>query len=110
ASPGRDTAVAPASDTAAARPPAPVDTEAPKPGAIAVQSDPAAAMGSLHVVGVPILTVTVDDKPYGDTPLTIPLNAGTHRGRLQNVENHSDELLSVTIVDHQTFTIDRMPQ
>ncbi len=61
-------------------------------------------------MGVPILTVTVDGKPYGDTPLTIPLNAGSHRVRLQNVENNSDELLSITIVDHQTYTIDRMPQ
>jgi hypothetical protein len=61
-------------------------------------------------VGVPILTVTVDDQPYGDTPLTIPLNAGSHRVRMRNVENNSDELLSITIVDHQTYTIDRMPQ
>jgi serine/threonine protein kinase len=88
-------------------------TDAPKPDAIAVQSaHPSSqpATGSLHIVGVPILTVTVDGKPYGDTPLTIPLNAGRHRVQLQNVENHSHELLSVTIVDHQTFTIDRMPQ
>jgi serine/threonine-protein kinase len=122
-SPGRD-------DTAAAREPShgaaadastapaaapPIDagtTDTPKPRAIAVQSAPPTAQptGSLHVVGVPILTVTVDDQPYGDTPLTIPLNAGSHRVQLRNVENHSDELLSITIVDHQTFTIDRMPQ
>jgi serine/threonine protein kinase len=84
-------------------------TDTPKPGAIAVQSAPPIP-GSLHVVGVPILTVTVDDQHYGDTPLTIPLNAGTHRVRLRNVENNSDELLSITIVDRQTFTIDRMPK
>ncbi len=93
----------------------PIDAGAaatPDPGPIAVQSAHPAPQptGSLHVVGVPILTVTVDGKPYGDTPLTIPLNAGSHRVRLQNVENNSDELLSITIVDHQTYTIDRMPQ
>jgi eukaryotic-like serine/threonine-protein kinase len=93
----------------------PIDAGAmdpPKPRAIAVQSAPSDPQptGSLHVVGVPILTVTVDDQPYGDTPLTIPLNAGSHRVRLRNMENNSDELLSITIVDHQTYTIDRMPQ
>ncbi|HEX8111278.1 MAG TPA: PEGA domain-containing protein, partial [Kofleriaceae bacterium] len=106
-------AAAGASAAPAAAPP--IDAGAagtPDPAAIAVRSAHPAPQptGSLHVVGVPILTVTVDGKPYGDTPLTIPLNAGTHRVRLQNVENNSDELLSITIVDHQTFTIDRMPQ
>jgi serine/threonine protein kinase len=101
--------------TAPAAAPPPIDagaTDAPDPAAIAVQSPHPASppTGSLHVVGVPILTVTVDGKPYGDTPLTIPLHAGSHRVRLQNVENHSDELLSITIVDHQTYTIDRMPK
>src|SRR5215470_6797261 len=122
ASPGRDDtaarepphgAAADASTAPAAAPPIDAGaTDTPKPGAIAVQSAPPTTQptGSLHVVGVPILTVTVDDKQYGDTPLTIPLNAGSHRVRLRNVENNSDELLSITIVDHQTFTIDRMPQ
>jgi hypothetical protein len=101
--------------TAPAAAPPPIDagaTDAPDRAAIAVQSPHPASppTGSLHIVGVPILTVTVDGKPYGDTPLTIPLNAGSHRVRLQNVENHSDELLSITIVDHQTYTIDRMPK
>jgi serine/threonine protein kinase len=108
------TALSPGRDTTAATAP-PIDAgapDAPKPRAIAVQSAPSDPQptGSLHVVGVPILTVTVDNQPYGDTPLTIPLNAGSHRVRLRNVENNSDELLSITIVDHQTYTIDRMPQ
>ena len=118
ASPGRDPTVAPASDTGSPREPlptgasgtAPIAAEPPGPRAIAVPSAPSAATGALHIVGVPILTVTVDDKRYGDTPLTVPLNAGNHRVRLQNMENNSDELLSITIVDHQTFTIDRMPK
>ena len=105
-------------DAAGARAPAapPIDAGAadtPKPDAIAVQSahpTPEHPTGSLRVVGVPILTVTVDGKHYGDTPLTIPLNAGKHRVRLQNVEHHSDEVVAVTIVDHQTLTIDRMPK
>lgn len=121
-SPGRDApaarepshgAAADASTAPTAAPPIDAGaTRTPKPGAIAVQSAPSTAQptGSLHVVGVPILTVTVDDQPYGDTPLTIPLPPGSHHVRLRNVETNSDELLSITIVDHQTFTIDRMPK
>jgi hypothetical protein len=117
-SPGRDDTAArepaPGAPAAPATAP-PIDAAAadpPKPRAIAVQSAPSTSQptGSLHVVGVPILTVTVDDQQYGDTPLTIPLNPGSHRVRLRNVENNSDELLSITIVDRQTYTIDRMPQ
>lgn len=77
----------------------------------AVQSAPPATedpIGSLHVVGVPALTVTVDGKPCGNAPLTIPLNAGQHRVRLYNVQTRIDETVAVTIVDHQTYTLDRM--
>jgi serine/threonine-protein kinase len=109
--PPHGAAVHASTDPAGAPPIAAGATDPPKPGAIAVQSAPTPQpTGSLHVVGVPILTVTVDDRQYGDTPLTIPLSAGSHRVRLRNVENNSDELLAITILDHQTFTIDRMPK
>jgi serine/threonine-protein kinase len=122
-------AAGPASDTAAAsgellhRPAAdavtstpPIDAGAqdtPKPSAIAVQSTQSSAQqstGALHVVAVPILTVSVDGTTYGDSPLTIPLAIGKHRVRLQNMQHHIDDAVPVTIVDHHTFTIDRMPR
>ena len=59
---------------------------------------------------MPILTVSVDGNPYGDSPLMIPLTAGKHRVRLQNMQHHIDDVVPVTIVDHHTFTIDRMPR
>ena len=87
--------------------------DAPKPSAIAVQSTQSPAQqptGALHVVAVPILTVSVDGTTYGDSPLTIPLAVGKHRVRLQNMQHHIDDAVPVTIVDHHTFTIDRMPR
>ena len=85
-----------------------------EPAQHAVQSPQPAApdgpIGSLRVVGAPILTVTIDGAPHGTTPLTIPLAAGPHRVRLQNLEHHIDDTVAVTIVDHQTYTIDRMPK
>jgi hypothetical protein len=88
--------------------------DAPKPAAIAVQSPHAGAtnhVGRLHVVGVPILTVTVDDEPFGESPRTIVLPVGVHRVRLQNAQNHIDVLLpAVLIRENETTTIDRMPR
>jgi hypothetical protein len=109
----------PPHDAAALTPPAggpAVDAGAPdtpKPPAITVQSPRPGTerrTGSLHVVGMPILSVTVDGKPHGDTPLTISLKPGKHRVRLQNVENNLHEDVSVIITEHQTTTIDRMPR
>ncbi|HMG24377.1 MAG TPA: serine/threonine-protein kinase, partial [Kofleriaceae bacterium] len=75
---------------------APSELAAPRePPKHAVQSPQPAATdgpnGSLRVVGAPILTVTVDGTPHGTTPLTIPLTAGPHRVRLQNLEHHIDD-------------------
>jgi len=86
---------------------------APKPRAFDAQpTQPGlGASGFLRIVSVPVLAVTVDGKPYGDTPLTIPLNVGTHRLRLQNSQTHFDEVLpSVNINENQTTTIERMPR
>ena len=104
----------PAADAVTSAPP--IDAGAqdtPKPSAIAVQSTQSPAQqptGALHVVAVPILTVSVDGTAYGDSPLTIPLAVGKHRVRLQNMQHHIDDAVPVTIVDHHTFTIDRMPR
>jgi len=53
----------------------------------------------------------VDGKPYGDTPLIVPLKVGNHRVRLQSAQPHFDEVLpSVNINENQTTTIERMPK
>ncbi len=94
----------------------PIDAGAavtPKPAAIAVQSsrpDLDKPTGSLYVVGLPTLSVTIDGTFYGTTPLTIPLRVGTHRVRLQNAGKHIDEVVPAVITEHQTTTLDRMPQ
>ena len=64
-------------------------------------------VGKLEVLAFPVLTVIVDRKSYGDTPITIPLPAGKHSVRLVNADTGHDETVPVTIRDHQTFTLDR---
>ena len=64
-------------------------------------------VGKLEVLAFPVLTVIVDRKSYGDTPITIPLPAGKHLVRLVNADTGHDETVPVTIRDHQTFTLDR---
>ncbi len=63
--------------------------------------------GMLKVVALPTLTVTIDRKPSGDTPLTTSLPAGSHRVRLTNSETGHDETVTITITENQTTTIDR---
>ena len=88
--------------------------EAPKPGAFAPQSTHAEAdkqPGFLHVEGTPALTVSVDGKLYGHTPLTITLPAGSHRVQLQNSQNDFNEILAGVIIrGNQTTTIERTHQ
>jgi hypothetical protein len=63
--------------------------------------------GTLNVLAFPILTVIVDKKTMGDTPLTVPLPAGKHVVRLMNAETGHDETVTVTITENQTLTLDR---
>jgi hypothetical protein len=66
--------------------------------------------GRLRVVGLPVLTVTVDGHTYGDTPRTIKLRVGKHRVQLENAANNLHEVLPAVIInENQTTTIDRMP-
>jgi hypothetical protein len=85
----------------------------PQSGAIDVQSGRAGVVkgsGILRVVAIPIRTVTIDGTSYGHTPLTITLKAGKHRVRLQNVEDKRSEVVSVTVADQHTITLERLPQ
>ncbi|HEX4416304.1 MAG TPA: serine/threonine-protein kinase [Kofleriaceae bacterium] len=65
--------------------------------------------GTLSVLGMPVLTVTVDGKHYGDTPISIKLKIGKHRVELTNVENNINEVLpNVIINENQTTPIERI--
>jgi hypothetical protein len=96
---------------------APIDAgipDAPDPGASGGQPVHAGAdrrSGTLEVVARPALSVTIDGRRYGDTPLTTRLAPGKHRVVLRNVENKSNEVLPAVIInENQTTSIDRMHQ
>jgi eukaryotic-like serine/threonine-protein kinase len=83
------------------------------PGSGAAPEPPARAVaekrGTLRVVAMPVLTVLVDGKSYGDTPRVIKLKVGKHRVQLKNVENNLNEVLPAVIIDeNQTTSIDRI--
>jgi hypothetical protein len=63
--------------------------------------------GQLTVLAFPILTVIVDKKSRGETPLTLTLDAGKHVVRLVNQETGHDETLTVTITENHMLTLDR---
>jgi hypothetical protein len=97
--------------------PAPADASVADAAVSAVKKDassiPAAhpgtekRLGQLVVKAFPVLTVYVDKKPYGESPVTVPLPIGKHVVRLVNTEIHHDESFTITITDNQTTTIDR---
>jgi len=65
--------------------------------------------GALEIHAMPVLTITVDGKPYGDTPKTIKLTVGRHKVILKNTANDTTELVpNVMINENQTTTIDRI--
>jgi serine/threonine-protein kinase len=95
----------------------PVDAsvpDAPTPGATGGPPAHLAAerrSGTLQVVALPVLTVTIDGKLSGDTPLTARLKPGKHRVVLRNLENKINEVLPAVIInENQTTSIDRMPK
>ncbi len=63
--------------------------------------------GALSVKAFPVMTVTVDKKRYGETPITIRLPVGTHKLELSNNELGTDESQSITISENHTTTIDK---
>ncbi len=64
--------------------------------------------GTLRVTAMPTLTVTVDNKKYGDTPQVISLAPGSHKVRLTNSENGYSENVPVTIESSRTSEINRV--
>ena len=72
------------------------------------QAHPDARTGSgeLFVTTMPIMTVWVDGKRYGDAPVTIPLKAGPHKLKLTN-ESGTVENIPITITANHKTTIQR---
>jgi hypothetical protein len=57
--------------------------------------------GTLNVFGFPVVTVTIDGKPSGDSPRSFRLKPGKHRIVLSNTGSNIHETHSVMIVDHK---------
>ena len=91
-------------------PDAPVPTDAAKKGASPTQ--PAHPVpkkyGRLVVRAFPVLTVNVDGKSMGDSPVNLKLTVGPHTVRLTNAAINYSDKISVVIVENQTETIERM--
>jgi len=112
--------VAPPADatSAAATPidaPVPVDAappiDAPKKDASSTQSAQPVAkkFGFLTVRAFPVLTMNVDGKPMGDTPLTKKkLAVGKHTLRLTNAGTGATERVNLEIKENETLVIERM--
>nr|MBA3821926.1 PEGA domain-containing protein [Deltaproteobacteria bacterium] len=86
----------------------PLPVTAAKKDASSTQSAHPARQGMLVVSAFPVLTVYVDNKKRGDTPLTIKLAVGKHVVRLRNRDTGYDERIPVTITENQTMKIDRI--
>ncbi|MDB4962016.1 MAG: serine/threonine protein kinase [Myxococcales bacterium] len=64
--------------------------------------------GRLEVKAFPVLTVRLDGKLLGDTPVNKQVLTGPHKLRLTNSETRYDEKLAIEILENQTKTIERM--
>ncbi|HEU4732252.1 MAG TPA: serine/threonine-protein kinase [Kofleriaceae bacterium] len=82
--------IADASSAAAVTEPPALAAAAPRSGTLSVSQ--------------PGLTVTVDGRSYGDTPLTITLAVGTHHVQLRNRENTSNEVLPAVVINENVTT------
>ena len=122
--PPADASAAPTPDAAppAASPPdaaaPPIDAPAPPPDAAEPPPDapvPRAkpdevkkAQGKLEVRAFPVLTVYLDNKRLGDTPITRMVPVGKHTLRLVNTDRNVDERIPITISTDKPVSIERM--
>ncbi len=102
-------------DATPAPPAAPADAPAPpldaaKKDASSTQSAQPVAKkyGHLTVRAFPVLTVNVDGKQMGDTPLTKKLLVGKHTVRLTNAGTGFADKVSIEIKEGETLVIERM--
>ncbi|MDB4953898.1 MAG: serine/threonine protein kinase [Myxococcales bacterium] len=65
--------------------------------------------GRLVVRAYPVLTVYLDNKKLGDTPIDIREPVGKHVVRLVNVDTNHDEKVTIEIKDSQPTTLERIP-
>lgn len=89
-------------------PPPPVDAGSTKDAQQPRPPEVKKALGKLEVRAFPVLTVFLDNKLLGDTPITRMVPVGKHTLRLVNKDRGVDEKQSVTISSDKPTSIERM--
>jgi serine/threonine-protein kinase len=98
-------------------PPPPIDAAPPPPDAPPAPDAPSPrpkpdevkkAQGRLEVRAFPVLTVSLDGKTLGDTPITRMVPIGKHTLRLVNKDRNVDEKLPIVISADKPVSIERM--
>ncbi|MBA3459160.1 MAG: protein kinase [Deltaproteobacteria bacterium] len=80
------------------------DASAPQPA----QPVEAKQQGYIEVKAFPVLTVILDGKRLGDTPIKRKVAAGKHTLRLVNTDRNYDEKVPIVITADKVTTIERM--
>ncbi|MGE0870828.1 MAG: serine/threonine protein kinase [Kofleriaceae bacterium] len=63
--------------------------------------------GYVDIRAFPVLTVAIDGKPVGDTPLRMKLSVGKHVVRLRNPDSGHDERVPIEIQERRTTAVVR---
>ncbi len=63
--------------------------------------------GKIYVTAMPTLTIAVDGRKYGDSPMTISVPAGKHSVRLTNEDTGYKETVQVVVEPDKTVDIPR---
>ncbi|MBL9014276.1 MAG: serine/threonine protein kinase [Myxococcales bacterium] len=103
-------------DASAPAPPPPPDAPAPVPvdagstidAQLPKPPEVKKAQGKLEVRAFPVLTVYLDNKRLGDTPITRMVPVGKHTLRLVNTDRGYDEKLPIVISADKPVSIERM--
>jgi hypothetical protein len=64
-------------------------------------------LGVLQIHADPALTVTMDTRPLGDTPINTKVPVGKHTLRMRNPDRGVDERVSITVTADKPTIIDR---
>jgi hypothetical protein len=76
-------------------------------GVLATRAASGRRVGQLAVSAFPVLTVYVDTRRIGDSPISISLPVGKHTVRLVNTDVGHDEKLVISINENQTTRVER---
>ena len=105
-------AVAPPAIDAAPPDSAPVPVDAGPPDAAQKPDNPPVEakkqLGKLEVRAFPVLTVSLDGKRLGDTPINKMVPISKHTLRLVNTDRNYDEKIPIVITADKTTSIERM--